>query len=431
MKKRVWAALLAAGMAVFSMGGCGSAVPSDENGAADTSDEALEAAVEDMLADAALETDGLSEIEAHLIGVVTYDVADAEVVAFRQYLESYITECFPGVKFLYTDAVISAEEEAASLEHLADAGVDGIMSFITYNLDEAVNYCADKGIYYMMASGTVAEEEMAKVADNSYFVGVIGPGNEMEYEAGRRMAAHFIEHEAGDSYFVLSGGGYYGNEMHLLRTMGILDELQAHYDVTFEQSSRDIATSGDPVTLKAGNLSVTVCPGFMTLADHYQLAETCLLDSGSPVAMAVMAAGDMPKLCAKEDILFGMIDFFTEDNQRYFVKGGLDYLAGKYGSMIGPSFAAMYNAVTGYADEFRQGGKAFSLTQNFWEAASVDEYLEKYALASGLYVNAYNYEDLYAVCKVYNPSATMADFEKLTTASSFEEASARRALNQK
>ena len=90
---------------------------------------------------------------------------------------------------------------------------------------------------------------------------------------------------------------------------------------------------------------------------------------------------------------------------------------------------AMYNAVCGYADEFRDNGKAFSLQQGFWEASSLNEYIEKYSLASGIYVNAYNYNDLQSACKVYNPNASMEDLRKLTDAYSFEAASERRKVN--
>ena len=370
------------------------------------------------------------EPENHLIGVVTYDFSDEEVIGFRNYLENYITQCFPGVDFLYTNAVTSPEEETVSLQTLKEAGVEGILSFISYDIKGAVDYCSENGIYYMMDSGTISQEEFNKVEENPYFVGVIGPGNEMEYQAGKNMAHNLIQKKEGDKYFVLSGGAYFGNEMHLLRTIAVLDQLQEEYGVTFASGSRELAQSPEPVVVKEGKLTVCICPGFMNVKEQLDRAVSALKENDYSMVMAVMASENMMEYCWEDQIDFGMIDCFSEENQQHFLKGELSYLAGKYSSMIGPSFVAMYNALCGYADEFRVDGKAFSLTQGFWEASSQEEYLEKYALASGIYVNAYNYDDLYSVCKIYHPEATMEDLEKLTGAYTFEEAAKRRKTNK-
>ena len=122
------------------------------------------------------ETGGRSE---HRIGVAVYDVTDDEVTAFREYLTDYIKKCFPEVDFCYSYAIRSAEDEMKFLEDACAEGVEGIMSFITYDLAAEVDYCASKGIYYMLASGTVTDEAYEAVADEPYFLGVVGPGLEM------------------------------------------------------------------------------------------------------------------------------------------------------------------------------------------------------------------------------------------------------------
>ena len=86
----------------------------------------------------------------------------------------------------------------------------------------------------------------------------------------------------------------------------------------------------------------------------------------------------------------------------------------------------MYNAVTGHAADFRDGGKAFRIVQNFWASDSTDDFNEKYEFASNILSPAYNYEDLQAVCKEFNPDATLEDLVKLTEASSYEDARKRR-----
>ena len=41
-------------------------------------------------------------------------------------------------------------------------------------------------------------------------------------------------------------------------------------------------------------------------------------------------------------------------------------------------------------------------------------------------INAYNYEDLYAVCKLYDPDATLEKLKTLAEAYSYEDVLARR-----
>jgi hypothetical protein len=86
----------------------------------------------------------------------------------------------------------------------------------------------------------------------------------------------------------------------------------------------------------------------------------------------------------------------------------------------------MYNAVTGYAQDFRENGKAFRITQGFWYSADLDDYIDKYTMANSVVKNAYNYEDLGKVCKVFNPDATLEDLQNLANAYSYDEALERR-----
>ena len=130
MKKFI--CILTAAVLLFCMGGCGTA---------------------DTEADTKGQDERPSEGETgiHKIGVAVYDVYDDEVVAFRDYLTGYIKECFPEVEFCYTDSIRSEEDEMQFLEAACAEGVEGILSFITYNLSREVEYCESQGVYYMLA----------------------------------------------------------------------------------------------------------------------------------------------------------------------------------------------------------------------------------------------------------------------------------------
>ncbi len=113
-----------------------------------------------------------------------------------------------------------------------DDGVEGFMSFLTYDLAAEVELCRQYGAYYILASGTVTKEVFDSVADQPNFLGMFGPGEPAEYAAGAKMAAWFAEAGYGDRYFVLTGGAAMGNEMHRQRTMGIIDRLSTAYGLS-------------------------------------------------------------------------------------------------------------------------------------------------------------------------------------------------------
>lgn len=369
-----------------------------------------------------------SEEAAHKIGVLVYSRTDDEVLMFQDYLENYIESSFDEVEFVYSDEIQSFEDTAAFIETAAENDIEGIMSFITYDLVQEVSLCAKEGIYYMVASGSVAEEDFNTVADNRYFLGVVGPGSEIEYEAGYDMGTYFAGNADTDEYFVLIGGGFLGNEMHKQRTLGILTALQDTYGVTFDGDMEEMAVSSEFQTLEAGDLTVYLCPGYMSDEEMLAAAREAYAEHPCTAVMSVLIVRDMGDDISANDAMLGVIDCYSDTNAEYFNNGQISYLTGKYRSIIGPSFAAMYNAVTGYADRFRNSdGTAFQITQGFWTSVTKEDFNEKYALSSGIAMNAYSYDDLSQVCGVYNPRVSLKNLVSLAGAYTFEDAEARRA----
>ena len=401
-----WISLLLVMMLLISLSACGS---SKDNSSPQGSSSAAGEITEDL--------------EEHTIAVLVYDRTDDEVISFHKYLKDYIGSIF-NVNFLYSENISSGDEALAFIQEAADYGAEGVMSFNSYDLEAEVSLCEQNGIYFMMASGTVADEEFAKVEKNPYFIGVVGPGRFIEYKAGSDMAGYFIEHGKGNEYFILSGGGCMGNEMHYLRTIGILDTLQNAYGVTFDLTTEDIARSGEPYHFESDSLKLTVAPGYFSIGDYLEICRKEYAEHPYKTVLSVLPVSKMKDTVKGAEL--GMVDCYSESNMQLFVKGELHYLTGKYSSIIGPSFAAMYNAITGHAEEMRENGRAFSATQGFWSSTSLDDFTEKYAYASSLELNAYNYEDLSNVMLVFNKDATVNDLKELAKAYTFESAVARR-----
>ncbi len=404
MKKFI--CILTAAVFLFCINGCGMSAPETGSQIEDSDSSKEDTAV-------------------HKIGVAVYDVSDDEVIAFRDYLTDYIKKCFPEVEFCYMDSIRSEEDEMQFLEDACAEGAEGIMSFITYNLSREVEYCESRGVYYMLASGTVSEEEFESVADNPYFLGVTGPGSEIERQAGADMAEYFINEMEGDSYILCTGGAAVGNEMHRLRTVGALEVFAAHFgDLGTE--IEELAVSEEPVRLTPGGIRLTVYPGYTSREEVEKAVTEELENNDYDFALSMFSMYSMVDVLRKEGVKQGVVDCYSMTNKELFEDGTLCYVAGKYSSTIGPSFAAMYNAVTGYADEFRENGRAFRMTQGYWTSKSKEEYNAKYALATGIYVNAYNYEDLGSVMKVYDETASFERLKALTESWTYEEAKARR-----
>ena len=93
----------------------------------------------------------------------------------------------------------------------------------------------------------------------------------MEYQAGYNMAVYFAKEQITDNYLLLSGGAG-TNVMHEQRAEGMLDALQEAYGVQFDQSSTELASASEPVSVEAGNLKVTVFPGYIGVPDVGQQA---------------------------------------------------------------------------------------------------------------------------------------------------------------
>lgn len=364
-------------------------------------------------------------LELHKIGAATYNIQDAQVMMFKEYLDGYIKECFPEASFLYSGSIGNGDEMMSFLQACADQGCEGILLFYSGDLQKEVEFCAEHGMYIIRASGNASDAEFEAVADNPFFLGEIGPGSETEYAEAARMAKAMYQENG--AYIVLSGGAFLGNEMHRQRTIAVLDTLQELAGANLKDSSQLLAMVSEPTLAETEGLKVLICPGYVELDVFGAPVEEAIRTGEYTAILSAIPVTPLMDALNSVDISCGVIDCFSEDNFYGFQKGKIGYVAGKYQSEIGPAFAAILNAVTGNAAALRENGKAFRLHQGFWTAASFEEYDSLYALARGAAVNAYNYEDLNSVILTRTPGADFAAFKALTESFTYEACQARRA----
>ena len=82
-------------------------------------------------------------------------VNNAEVRAFRNYLENYIGITFL-VDFIYSTGILSSEDEITFIKELRKQGVEGIISFLSTDLEQVLPVCEEYGTYYVRGSGTIS-----------------------------------------------------------------------------------------------------------------------------------------------------------------------------------------------------------------------------------------------------------------------------------
>lgn len=344
-----------------------------------------------------------------LIGVCVYNTDYEEMQLFMNYYRDYIESGMP-VEFYFSETPLSGEDERAFIRSMKELGAGGIISFYGQDIGPTLELCREEEMYYVLGSGTISDEDFAAAKDNPWFLGVIGPSAEEEYQAGYNMAKAFAEKGA-QSYLVLSGGADENNFMHASRLEGFLDAL------------KEAGMDGD----------VTICPGY-----QYTDELTALLDEREYDAIAgCMSLGSSIDLITEKSVgwehtvLLGTVDCFSEScrdafrEKDSFGESRLNYISGKYASMVGPAMAAVYNAVTGYPEAVRPADGPFRLTQGFWTASSEEEYELLYGYTQGVYENAYSCDELMEVIKVFNPDTTSEDFARLTEASDVESVEAR------
>ena len=374
----------------------------------------------------------------YTIGVVVYDPDSAEMDMFMDYYRDYIQQGFP-VKFYFSNAVTNGDEEIAFIDEMKELGASGIISFLGNDLERVVAECEKNEMYYVLGSNMPREEAFDAVKDNPWFLGSVGPQMEDVYESGCEMARAFLTKGA-KSFVIMTGGAAGGkNRLHETRVTGMLDVLKEEAGLVVDTDTQTAAGVEENTVYASadGSVQATLCPGYTENGDGLaNLDEAFAAGSYDALMSAFHVSTYMDRITKKEqeqnsNLLVGAIDSFTEANFRIFQEkdpfgnAPIDYVQGKYGSMAGPAFAMMFNAISGYPETNTEDKAAVQLYLDFWTAQSWDEYYELYGYTTGIYENACSCEDLMQVIRVYNEDASPEALKGLTKACTVEAVKAR------
>ena len=354
--KKVAGMLLAGTLAAGMLAGCGSGSGNEGGG-----------------------SDGESK-DPVKIGVLVADVSGEEAQGFRAYYENYIADNY-NVEFDYTDALEDASSEKAAIEKFASQGCDAIISFASSDRAMQIETCEEYGVYYAIASGVLDDEQYETYKGNEYFVGQIGPSNEVEFETGKAMGEYYKEQGVEN---VAVYGAFIPNPMHVYRVAGIIAGLGDTYGGTSDMNEmvgQLFADQSVDLTKVSGGVNIVAyLQGYGdTTTDEINAA---IQKSPDALLSVGMATTFFTQTLNEAGIPFGDIDSFTEANGEAIKNGELTYLAGKYSSSIGPVFALVMDAVNGNVIRDADGNAA-SISQDYFVATDGESFDEYYVKDNG------------------------------------------------
>ena len=362
--------------------------------------------------------------ETHKIAVAIYDADDEQTSLFRDYYKNYLEQAF-NVEFIYSSALQSQEDVNNFISEARNQGCEGIISYANYDLEQSIKACGED-LYYVVGSASFDKTTFNKVKASKQFLGITGPSTDEEMQAGSKMIESLAgEKASAKKYLLLTGGSNEENFMHLSRTEGMLETLASNYGFTLSTPVSDISKISELTLVgksKDGG-EVYVCPGYYyvdtdLVKNALEQVKPDVVASTIAVSMLQDVIADQEK-AQKKDIQVGTIDCFGDSNQKMFEtkdmfgNSSLNFVAGKCEAMAAPSFIAMYNAITGYADTVKENGNAYSLNQDFWYADSLEDYKSLRMKATNIYQNVYTTDDLMKNMSVYTDTANFDTFKKL------------------
>ncbi len=328
------------------------------------------------------------------IGVLVADASGAEALAFRSYYENYVEKNYD-VDFVYSEEIgDNATKEMEELDKLLAENCKAIISFASCDRPAQIAKCEESRVYYAVATGTLSDEDYETYKTKQYFVGQVGPSTFTEYNVGLAMGQYY-KSLTGDAaiHSVALYVGFPAPE-HVARTAGILTGLGMTYSA-FGQSLSGMDIIGGIYgqdngianlnNIQTGDSGITVTT-VLSMAPGAGLDEplNAMLAGTKPDALlgVGMVSVFMAAQLNQQNIPYADVDAFTAANKTNFESGSMQYLAGKYGSSVGPVFALILNALNGNVIR-NADGNAVSLDQGYMVATSAAEYLENYTKESG------------------------------------------------
>lgn len=389
--KKVLALLLAATLCFSALTGCGDKTETPEDpGTETTTDE-----------NGGGETSGLDTSKTVKIGVLVSDSTTAESLAFQAYYKDYIQANY-NVELVYSDELADSAAEKSAIDNFITNNCKAVISFSSFDRIAQLTQCADAGVYYAVATGTLTSDEYETAKTNEYYIGAIGPSLEVEFQTGYDMAKHYLDQ--GMTNFAIFGGAIpYYTEMHIYRAAGMIQAMveaggadASYFGATDEAGIvGQIMADAGIQTGAIGTINIVGYVGGYDMDDAW--FGKCAQMAQTPDLQVILAVGNgsdfFGTAIAGTEVKIASVDAYASAYGEAMEAGMLDYLAGKFSASIGPIFIATYSAALG-APIRTDDDCAFALDQGYWVATTPEEFNDFYAIDSSVESPAYTKEML-------------------------------------
>ena len=347
--------------------------------------------------------------EKFKVGVVVFSNTDLMIQAVNKYYNEYLGPEF-NVEFIVSESIKDSNQEISFLENVASKGAKGIIAAYSVTDPRVLyNKCRELGLYYVWGMRNMEPKEFEAAIGNPFIIGGIGPATG-DYEASYNMTKSFLDGGA-RKLGMATGGKDFGVKIFVDRYRGVKDAI------------RDFETKNPNAKIAFDEFG-----GFVT--DAWFASQARMIASNPDAIIAPFSAEFLwlqPLTNAGKagKIKMGAFSTVLPITAQAMADGKLHYVAAQYPQMAGPSFALLYNAMTGFSKDFTDKGDPVFVNIKLPEVTTA-ELMNKWLGVVNAKVPPYSVNDLKKVCKKFNPAATYRDFVNLAKAGSYDDIVARR-----
>ena len=410
--KKLISLLLALAM-VLSLAACGAGEETPTEAPVNDA-PAVETPVEDNAA---------VELEAAKIAVAFTQI-NATALAQQKYLEEYVGPAF-NVEFMFSEAIDSADAAMTFIENAYAAGCQGIMNFQNSSVEQ-INAKANELGMYIISNSPPAEN-----SDLPYVMGYVRCGVKDTSDMYRKAVKDLTSDGEKHNVVIISAGAGLGNEQHYDCTYAMLEALQEVYDLTYSDTTENLAASRGMVELETGSdVKILLYPGYPN-SDTYVSGLSTMLQTGEyDIVLGCNQATAKFSVAIDEverayDMNIKVVYFSSVDEATTAAFETIDVsgdtsinsvLINPGNVLVGSMFGILYNGISGHADAIRAEGIGVEYNSPIWETPNAETYMAVAALDGTDGNHELNIEEIQQMMAVYNSAVTSESIQETLTA---------------
>lgn len=367
---------------------------------------------------------------------VAFTQINATALAQQKYLENYVGPAF-NVKFMFSEAIDSAEAAMTFIENAYAAGCQAIMNFQNSSVEQINAKANELGMYIINNAMPVENSDLP------YVLGYMTVSIEEISEMYRKIVEELTSDGEKHNVVIVSAGAGLGNEHHYQYTYTMLDALQKAYNLTYSDTIENLAASRGMVELETGSdVKILLYPGYPN-SDTYVSGLSAMLQTGEydivlgcnqATAKFSVAIDEVERAYGMniKVVYFSSVDDATTAGFNTIDSAGdtsINSVLIQPGNLlVGGMFAVLYNGISGHADVIREDGSGHYFGAPIWEAPNAEAYAAIATLDGTNGNHELSIEEIQQMLAVYNPDVSIQSIQDALNEMSSENVLAARGL---